>query len=554
MTCSPGFRHDVGGWRIRWDPERAACAVRDGDWANRTIADFAVDLVATAPDRILLIDGDHALTCRDLYERARRLAGYFERMGVEPGQVVSFQLPNWWESSVINLAAAMTGAVVNPIVPINRDAEVTYMLNEARSRVMFVPHHFRGFDYVAMMARIAPELYDPPRVIVVRDAVAGMDNFDSALAAEPLSAPRRVDPDAVKLLMYTSGTTGRPKAVLHSHNSIGADSIKMAAAMTLGPDDMTFSPSPVTHVSGFLWALNAPWIIQVPAVIVDIWEPQHAFDLVKKHGCTFMLGATPFLQDFLAVARARRETVPSLRYFLCGGASVPPELILEAARHFPHCIPFRTFGATEAPTMTAGPTSRDDMRLAAETDGKLLRCEVKIVDVATGQRLGPGQEGEILVREPSMALGYARDQDNDDAYDEDGFFRMGDLGRLVEEDHLVCTGRKKDLIIRAGENISAREIEEILFASPLIEEVAVVSMPSKRTGEAICAFIVLASDVSLDLSDVAALVGAAGLARQKTPEHLVIVGALPKTASGKVRKDQLRQIAAQHVLEKEKGL
>ena len=167
MIDAAGFRQDVGGWRTRWDPERAARAVRSGDWSNRTIAEFAADLVAATPDRVLLIDGDHALTCRDLYDRARRLAGYFDAIGLSPGQVVSFQLPNWWECSVINLAAAMTGVVVNPIVPINRDAEVSYMLDEFRSRVMFVPQNFRGFDYVAMLARIAPNR-DAPRVIVVR--------------------------------------------------------------------------------------------------------------------------------------------------------------------------------------------------------------------------------------------------------------------------------------------------------------------------------------------------------------------------------------------------
>ncbi|MBL9070551.1 MAG: AMP-binding protein [Sphingopyxis sp.] len=550
----PRHRQDVGGWRTRWDPERAERAVRDGDWTNRTIADFAAERVATDPDRILLIDGVCRLSCGDLHDRARRLAGYFDTIGLKPGEVVSFQLPNWWECSVINLAAAMTGLVVNPIVPINRDAEVSFMLSESRSRLMFVPESFRGYDYVAMMHRIVPDLPGAPDVIVVRGAHEGLQSFDTVVAGGPLMIERSVDPDAVKLLMYTSGTTGRPKGVLHSHNSIGADSIKMAAAMGLGVRDSIFSPSPVTHVSGFLWALNAPWIIDVPAVIVDVWEPELALDLVKTHGCTFMLGATPFLQDFLAVARSRDEAVPSLRYFLCGGASVPPELIFDAARQFPNCIPFRTFGATEVPTMTAGPASRDDLRLAAETDGRLLHCEVKIVDVATGQPMKSGEEGEILAREPSMALGYARIEDDDDAYDDEGYFRMGDLGRLVDGDHLVCTGRKKDLIIRAGENISAREIEDVLFASPLIAEVAVVSMPSKRTGEAICAFIVPVTGASIDMAAVTALVSAAGLARQKTPEHLMLVDDLPKTASGKVRKDQLRLIAAGEVLEKEKAI
>jgi acyl-CoA synthetase (AMP-forming)/AMP-acid ligase II len=537
-------RQDIGGWRTRWDPERAARAIANGDWTNRTIADFARDMVAQTPDRILLVDGPEQLSCGDLHDRASRLAGYFDALGLRAGEVVSFQLPNWWECAVINLAGAMTGVVVNPIVPINRDAEVTYMLNESRSKLMFVPKVFRGFDYAAMMERIAPNLEQAPQVVVVRGAHPGAHDFAQALAHPPISAPRAVDPDAVKLLMYTSGTTGRPKGVLHSHNSIGADSVKMAAAMNLGPGDRTFSPSPVTHVSGFLWALNAPWIIGVPAVIVDIWEPQRAYELAEAHRCTFMVGATPFLQDFLAVAQARGGNLPELRYFLCGGASVPPDLIRDAARQFINCIPFRTFGATEAPTMTAGPDLREDIRLAAETDGRLLRCEVKIVDVATGKVLGPGEEGEILVREPSMALGYARAEDNAASYDEDGFFRMGDLGRVVEGDHILCTGRKKDLIIRGGENISAREIEDVLFTSPLIEEVAVVSMPSQRTGEAICAFVVPAPGASPELADLAVLIARAGLARQKTPEHLIVVAELPKTPSGKVRKDQLRLVAA----------
>lgn len=516
--------------------------MRDGDWANRTVADFARALSEKSPNRIILVDGELELTTGDLFGRALALAGYFQSIGLSAGDVVSFQLPNWWECAAINIAAAMVGVVINPIVPINRDAEVGYMLKESRSRLMIVPHVFRGFDYVAMMDRIGPAL--ECRILVARARIAGKDSFDDAIKSGLRPNVGPVDPDAVKMLMYTSGTTGRPKGVLHSHNSIGADSLKMCQAMGLGAGDMTFSPSPVTHVSGFLWSLNAPWICNVPAVMVDIWDPAKALELVNRHRCTFMLGATPFLQDFLAIARSQDDHVESLRYFLCGGASVPPTLIHAAAAQFPNCIPFRTFGATEAPTMTIGPLRRDDLHLGAETDGKLCRCEVRIVDVATGTLVEAGEEGEILVREPSMALGYARADDNDGAYDEDGFFRMGDLGRMVFEDHLVCTGRKKDLIIRAGENISAREIEDVLFKSPAIEDVAIVSMPSVRTGESICAFVVETAEVSVDMALLSQLVEAAGLARQKTPEHLIILPELPKTASGKVRKDTLREIAA----------
>ncbi len=491
-----------------------------------------------------MIDGDRALTCGQLHERALRLAGFFVDMGLRPGEVISFQLPNWWEAGVINLAAAMTGVVVNPIVPIYRDAEVGYMLREARSRVFFVPAVFRNFDYAAMMQRLLPTFGEPPRIVTVRARLDGAFCFDDLLEGAPPAAPRAVDANAVKLLMYTSGTTGRPKAVLHSHNTLNADSLKMTATMGLGPGDRTFSPSPLTHVSGYLWAMNAPWTCNLPVVMTDVWNAAEAFDAVKRHGCSYMLGATPFLQDMVSVARQRGETIDSLRYFMCGGASVPPSLITEAADHFPNCVPFRTFGATEVPTLTRGPFSRDYLHLAAETDGKIYGCEIRIVDPVTGAPLADGEEGEILAREPSMALGYARDDDNADAYDADGFFRMGDLGRVVHGDHIVCTGRKKDLIIRAGENISAKEIEDVLFQSPLIDEIAVVSMPSTRTGEAICAFIVPAPGAAVHLAEVTALMRAAGLAVQKTPECVILVGELPKTASGKVRKDQLREMAA----------
>jgi acyl-CoA synthetase (AMP-forming)/AMP-acid ligase II len=541
------IRRDVGGWMSRWDPAMAAEAVANGDWPNLTVAQFALRRATGTPERIQLIDGDLALSCAELYGRAQRLAGYFLSIGLAPGDVVSFQLPNWWEACVIDLAASMTGVVTNPIVPINRDAEVTYMLNESRTRVMFVPQVFRKYEYAAMMRRIAPALAAPPRVVVVRGEFGEFPGFDALLAeSPPLRSVLKVDPNAVKLLLYTSGTTGRPKGVLHSHNTFHADSIKMQPAMQLSEDDVTFCPSPVTHISGYLWALNMPWCGNMSAVMLDVWNPERAFDQMLRHRCAFMVGATPFLQDLVAVARRRGETLPHLKSYLCGGASVPPSLIYEAAELFPNCIPWRTFGATESPTMTGPPASREHMHLAAETDGRLNRAQVKIVDIASGAMLAAGAEGEILVREPSMALGYARLEDNEGAYDEEGYFRTGDLGKIVHVDHIVCTGRKKDLIIRAGENISAKEVEDAIYRLPKVAEVAVVSMPSRKTGEAICAFAVLHPGEKLDLPEVAQVIARAGLARQKTPAHLQVLGELPKTPSGKVRKDQLRLQARQY--------
>lgn len=544
------YRRDAGGWMVRWNAELAKAALAQGDWTNHTVADYARERVAAHPQRVMITEGAQTLTAEELYRKAQRLAGWFLQLGLEKGDVISFQLPNWWEAAVIDLAACMCGVVVNPIVAMNRDAEVTYMLNESRTKVMFVPDVFRKYGYAEMMRRIAPVLAHPPVVVVLRGDAGGFEAFDAVLdKAAPLAQPLDVDPNAVKLLMYTSGTTGRPKGVLHSHNSIQADCVKMKPVMHLTEDDTVFCPSPLTHVTGYLWILTMPWYGGVPAVTIDIWEPKRAFDLLKKHRCALMLGATPFLQGLIEVVQERQETLDALRYYLCGGAAVPPSLIYEAAELFPNCIPWRNFGATEAPTMTCCPASRADIRYGAETDGKIYRVDIKLIDVATGKPVADGEEGELLAREASMALGYARAEDNEGAYDDEGYFRMGDLCRLYEGTHLVCTGRKKDLIIRSGENISAKEIEDVLFRSPKVADAAVVSMPSKKTGEAICAFIVPNEGQALDLAEVSDIVRAAGLARQKTPEHVELVEQLPKTASGKVRKDVLRKMAAGYAFE-----
>jgi acyl-CoA synthetase (AMP-forming)/AMP-acid ligase II len=549
------LRRDISGFMVRHDPEMVLRAHAAGVWPDRTVAQFAEMRAREHPERVQLIDQDYELSCAELYGAACRLAGALVAGGIVPGDVIAFQLPNWWEASVITLAAAMMGAVINPIVPINRDAEVSYFLNAVAAKLVFIPESFRNFNYASMLDRIRPELASRPGVVLVRASGLhpGFEDFASLIAnASALAAPRDVDPDAVKLVMFTSGTTGRSKGVLHSHNTIHADGLKMIPALGLSAADRTFNPSPVTHVTGCLWVLNVPWLADIPAVTVDVWEPARALDLLIRHRINFMLGATPFLQGLLGEARARNEHLPDLRQYLCGGAAVPPTLIYEAAEWFTNAIVWRNFGATEVPTMTRPPVSRADIRLGAETDGRLHGCDVKIADLASGEPLSVGEEGEILAREASMALGYLVTADNKAAYDEDGYFRMGDIGKLVEGEHVLVTGRKKDLIIRAGENISAKEIEDVLLAAPGIADAAVVAMPSRKTGEAVCAFIVADGDAKPGLASVTRLIAAAGLARQKTPEHVEIVAQLPRTASGKVRKDVLREQAACLAIELER--
>lgn len=542
------MRRDVGGWAVRWNSDRAAAAVRSGAWKNVTVATAAAELLARAPERLLVIEGERRFTVREIHAAAERLARALLRRGLVPGDTITFQLPNWHEAMIVSLAAAMAGLVLNPITPIYRDAEVGFMLDDSRSKLIFVPATFRGHDFPAMVKRLLPGLAAPVDVVVLRGDAAGFTSWDALLAegagedggALPLPG---ADPDAVKLVMYTSGTTGRAKGVIHSHNSLHAENWMRQAHLGIGPDDILFNPSPVTHVTGMLYALCLPFTLGVTTILMDVWDASAALASMRRHGATGMVASTIFLQELLAAGQAQDEHLPDLRFFLCGGAQVRPELVLDAGAHFTNCAFSRIYGSTEVPMITAGVASRDRARLGAETDGQIFGTEARVVDPATGAPLAPGEDGEIVARGPQMFLGYTREADNRDAFDADGFFRMGDLGRIVHDDFIVITGRKKDLIIRGGENISPKEIEDVLLGHPAIADVAIVAMPSARTGEMACAFVIPRDGQAIDLAGIARFLIAAGLAKQKIPEHLELVDDLPRTAIGKVRKDVLRATA-----------
>jgi acyl-CoA synthetase (AMP-forming)/AMP-acid ligase II len=540
------MRRDVGGWALRWDADRAAAAVRSGAWKNVTVASAAAELLARAPERILVIEGERGFAVREIHAAAERLARALLRRGLAPGDTISFQLPNWHEAMIVSLAAVMAGLVLNPITPIYRDAEVGFMLADSRSKLIFVPAEFRGYDFPAMMRRVLPGLGAPVEVVVLRGDAGDFTSWDALMAlgedGGELPLPG-ADPDAVKLVMYTSGTTGRAKGVIHSHNSLHAENWMRAAHLGIGPADILFNPSPVTHVTGMLYALCLPFTLGVTTILMDVWNASEALASMRRHGATGMIASTIFLQELLAAAQAQEEHLPCLRFFLCGGAQVRPELILDAGAHFTSCAFSRIYGSTEVPMITAGVASRDRAALGADTDGQIFGTEARVVDAASGAPVAEGTEGEIVARGPQMFLGYTRAEDNTDAFDADGFFRMGDLGRIVHDDFIVITGRKKDLIIRAGENISAKEVEDLLLGHPAVADVAIVAMPNARTGEMACAFVIPRAGQTIDLAEITRFLIAAGLAKQKIPEHLERVDDLPRTAIGKVRKDVLRATA-----------
>lgn len=533
------MRQDPGGWSLRLDADTIARYRASGVWRGQTLAQHAWALAERDPARITHVF-DRPYRIAELLPQAEALAASFLADGLCAGDVISFQLPNWVEAMLVDLAAAMLGLVVAPIVPIYRDAEVAYMLGDSRTRLAIVPQQYRGHDYTAMMQRLQPQLPALRHVVTVRGEDGNLDRFETRVAAGArlLSRPA-VDPDAVKMILYTSGTTGRPKAVLHSHNT-AACTVQIAARYWgLAEGDTMLMASPVTHITGFGSGLELPLLCGMRTVFMERWSAAEGLALIEREHATVSIGATPFLQELLDEAERCGARLPSLRIYACGGAAVPPALIDRAHAVLEHCRAFRVFGSSEVPLVTLGFVAPGEARLAADTDGKVVHYEVRIVD-DEGRDLPNGREGEILARGPGAMLGYADPQQTADSFDSDGYFRTGDLGYLTPEQAIVVTGRKKDLINRGGEKISAKEIEDILHAHPAIHEAAVVAMPHPRLGETVCAYVILQPGATLDLDRMLAHVAAAGVARQKYPERLLCVDSLPRTASGKIRKDLLR--------------
>jgi len=540
-------RQDISGWQIRYDAAQAEAWRQAGIWRNRTVAQDARDLAESDPDRVCLIEGETALTYGEALRRAEALAAGLWARGLRPGDVISYQIPNWHEAVSINLAAALLGLVINPIVSIYREHEVATILADCRAKAIVVPGQYRNFDYPAMMQRLAAKLPDLETVAVLRGAPAEGQLAFTDLAAGGDAPPwPKVAPESVKLLIYTSGTTGKPKGVLHSHETMARAFQKSFEHWSMAPGDRVLMASPIGHVTGYSYGLEMPFIQKTQTILMERWDAAEAVTLIDAHEVVMTVSATPFLAELVEAAERIGSRLPSFKVFACGGAAVPPGLIRRANALFEKGRACRAFGSSEAPMVTQGFVGPGEEDLAADTDGQIVDFEVKVVDDA-GQEVPTGQEGETIVRGPALFCGYADPEQTAEAFTADGFFRMGDVGYRTAEDGIVITGRKKDLIIRGGENLSAKEIEDALHSHPAIREAAAVSMPHRRLGETVCAVIVPAATDLPEVADLAAFLKEKGLARQKCPEHLEIVTDFPRTASGKIRKDQLRKTIAEKV-------
>ncbi len=522
--------------RAPQDTAHAAEAYRRGLWVQTTLADSLRTAAEISPERTVLVDKDIRLDCATLYTQASALAAaLLSRMPT--GSVVSFMLPNWHETAVIYLAATLAGMVVNPILPSLRDHDLRFILEDADTAMVFVPHRYGGHDYAAMLERVTATLSPAPAVVVLRGDAGSHTPYRALLEQAPDFAPLPpLDPDSVRMILYTSGTTSRPKGVLHSHNSIHALICQIRDHWMIAAGDTFLVPSPVAHIGGSIYAFECPLLLGTTAVLMDRWDPSEAVALMNSQRCTHIAGATPFLAQLLSTAERTDTRLPDLKVFICGGASVSPSLIRRAAQYFDHAVVTRVYGCTEVPVATVGAPRPDEADCAADTDGRPGIAEIKLVP----HEAAPAGDGEICVRGPQMLLGYRHRQDGADSFDAAGFFRTGDLGRWVDDRYLVVTGRAKDVIIRSGENISAKEVEDLLADHPGIAEIAVVGLPDERTGERACAVIVPAGATSPDVASLLALLVSKGVAKFKAPEQVVIWAALPKNDAGKILKHQIR--------------
>ena len=325
---------------------------------------------------------------------------------------------------------------------------------------------------------------------------------------------------------------------MHSHNSIHALVTQLHREWRAGSDARFFVPSPISHIGGSIYAFEMPLLFGTTAILQDQWDADAAIAVIEAERCTHMAGATPFLEQLLAAAERAGTRLPSLDVFICGGASVPPSLIRRASEYLADCTVTRVFGSTEVPVTTVGSLVPDDIDHAADTDGRIGIADIKLVDAAGGR---VAEEGEVCARGPQMLVGYLWTEDERASFDDEGYFRMGDIARRVDGDYLVVTGRAKDIIIRQGENIAPKEIEDLLIQHPDIAEIAIVGLPDPRTGERACAAIVPSGAAPPDVAALKAFLDDRKVARFKIPEQVVIRASLPRNAAGKIMKHKVRE-------------
>jgi cyclohexanecarboxylate-CoA ligase len=480
------------------------------------------------------------MTWAQLLAVADRVAAALLSLGVAPGEPVAFQLPNRLEFLAIALGTLRIGAVCEPLMPIFREHELEFMLRASAARVLFVPDRFRGRDHAAMARELEPQLPALEHVIVTGESYARLLDASTLDAAQ--LAGRRPLGEATAQLLFTSGSTGEPKGVLHRHDVLDRAADAHIAHFGLTGADVIYIPSPLAHQTGFLYGMWIALRLGVPQVVQEVWDADLGFDAMQRAGVTFVQCATPFLADLVRVAGERGEAPAALRTFVATGAAIPRELAREAGTALGAEVG-GAWGTTESCLGAAFSPGGPPERAWTTDGGPMPNVRLRIVDDG-GRELPAGVEGNFEVLTDCLFDGYLNRPDlTSEAVTPDGWYRSGDLATLDGDGQLRITGRVKDVINRGGEKVPVAEIEQLLYAHPAVADVAIVAMPDERLGERACAFVVLAAGEELDFAAMQAHLDAHRVTKTYWPERLETVSELPRTPSGKIQKFILRDRA-----------
>ncbi|MFP2590790.1 medium-chain fatty-acid--CoA ligase [Escherichia coli] len=529
---------------LTFNEQRRAAYRQQGLWGDASLADYWQQTARAMPDKIAVVDNHGAsYTYSALDHAASCLANWMLAKGIESGDRIAFQLPGWCEFTVIYLACLKIGAVSVPLLPSWREAELVWVLNKCQAKMFFAPTLFkqtRPVDLILPLQNQLPQLQQIVGVDKLAPATSSLSLSQIIADNTSLTTAITTHGDELAAVLFTSGTEGLPKGVMLTHNNILASERAYCARLNLTWQDVFMMPAPLGHATGFLHGVTAPFLIGARSVLLDIFTPDACLALLEQQRCTCMLGATPFVYDLLNVLEKQPADLSALRFFLCGGTTIPKKVARECQQRGIKLL--SVYGSTESSPHAVVNLDDPLSRFMHTDDYAAAGVEIKVVDDAR-KTLPPGCEGEEASRGPNVFMGYFDEPElTARALDEEGWYYSGDLCRMDEAGYIKITGRKKDIIVRGGENISSREVEDILLQHPKIHDACVVAMSDERLGERSCAYVVLkAPHHSLSLEEVVAFFSRKRVAKYKYPEHIVVIEKLPRTTSGKIQKFLLRK-------------
>ncbi len=513
-----------------------------GLWGTETLIDaWSASAAKYGPKTYITDDCGSSYTYTEIDEKAARLATWLREVGIETGDVVSFQMPKWAEFCIIYIACLKVGAVMYPLSINCGETEIIYALNKAKTSAFICPTTYRGISVENIFLRIEDQIPTLKAVLFVDREIPTAHEAYPVLSQvleshEPYTGLAGSASDDVACILTTSGTTGPPKLVLTTHNTILFSERSYLSPLGLTSDDVMWMPSPLNHATGFFHGMISVMLLGGSTVLQQEYSAKDAVDLINQYGCTWSHGATPFIYDLLSELDQADRRVPSLRLFLCGGAPVPSALVQHAFEY--DVLLCESYGSTESCPHIYVPPEHCVEWNGAWSGIPYEHIEVRVVD-ENHQVVPAGVQGEEASRGPHMFVGYLDDEERTNkALDDEGWFYSGDLCYMDEQGRIRINGRKKEIIIRGGKNISAHEIDELLSGCPGIGQHATIGMPDERLGERICTFVVPSGNPPT-LDEVIAYLDSIGVPKRLRPERLEFIDKIPLTATGKVKRYEL---------------